>query len=368
MKKIIAILIISVLTLSLFSCKPNEESDEGVAELLDQQVQPEPEPPETDDKNEKEETQDKTEETQDKTEETQENMQETQEKTVVKSDGDAKKAGAKPANEEPDFTTDVPFSENEVVIVLTEEETAKGKTYTSADFPELDVFNVFENSNYIREFVNDQVFEESGYYGKTTLMLMLREPSKERVLEYIKILLKDPRVFDAFPNIVELNLLWFDVKFKDGYIYTDGIFSDIDLGGYEISEYSIEKRNDFTFVKYCMALGKGNSRSEQLQIFIELMKDPRVLYVLPDYRDIDATWGSISITFKDKQKPLKEYTAADFKQLKIKEIYYHTYHSDCCITIYFEPDIRYYFKAYRILAQDDRVEKVFLYRLYETIC
>ena len=92
------------------------------------------------------------------------------------------------------FTVNDKFSAYEVAVVLTDEETAKNKEYTIADFEEYDISGIIDYNCYPEQYYPE-------HKGRRSFVLLLNEPSKERVLEYCEKLSKDPRVQLAEPNI-----------------------------------------------------------------------------------------------------------------------------------------------------------------------
>ena len=119
------------------------------------------------------------------------------------------------------LTLDNTFSPYEVIITLTLEESAKGLTYTPEDFPEIDCYYVFDVDSEIRKEYGEYVDENGNisinlgydhylkYYGvktypeceyRITLSLLLNKPSKEGVLEAVKKLEQDNRVYMAEPS------------------------------------------------------------------------------------------------------------------------------------------------------------------------
>ncbi|MBQ8605605.1 MAG: hypothetical protein IJ408_02610 [Clostridia bacterium] len=116
------------------------------------------------------------------------------EKEQTQTDEQAKGDKAEPCN----LTLENTFSQYEVIVTLTNEETAKKKEYTAKDFADYDVFYVIENDAYY----GNPSFKDSypEYQGRTTLFMYLNEPSKENVLKTVKKLEADERVFAACPN------------------------------------------------------------------------------------------------------------------------------------------------------------------------
>ena len=175
MKRIIALCILLVMLFSMPSCK-RAETDDDVAVVDKQNAVAQTPADDTD------------------TEQVPENT-EKEDTPAVEQD----KVETKPSEEQETVTTPAvqkgepckltinnTFSDYIVVATLTDAESAKNKTYTPSDFPDLDVFLVFENNDYY----NTKYYPE--YETKTTLFLMLNTPSKQTVLDYIKL------IFQAF--------------------------------------------------------------------------------------------------------------------------------------------------------------------------
>ena len=196
MKKLISAILILILTASLFACKRADDG-EGAADVTvpDREITAGTDAPEQD-----AETTDKTDAPDVKPTDAPD-----VEPTPEGGGSAAPRESEDTPDPEPEYTADMPFSPYEVVVTLTAEESAKGKTYTPADFPEVDVFNVLEFDYFPAEYYPD-------YADKTTLFLMLNEPSKENVLGAIRIIEDDERVMDACVN-------WYKI-YDDYWIFT----------------------------------------------------------------------------------------------------------------------------------------------------
>ncbi len=363
MKRYISILIISTILLSLASCKKMPEDTIGT-DIQAQGVQTDA--PEQNEKQEQPESPTEKPVKEDK-ESTAEKTKDTADTAPEKAENAANESYADNKSEpEEDFTLDVPFSKYEVVVTLTDEETAKNKTYMPEDFPDLDIFNVYEQPDYY-DFKFE--YKDNKYKGKTTIMLMLNKPSKERVLEYVKILQNDTRVFDACPTLDEFSTSSFFVKMKDKSIkYTEDSFNYLDIGDFKIIEKTSFGSPHF-YPSGHYGLGndhmpiiniyfKNEVKKEKLiEEFKKLKNDPEVLYVIPDAETSSCyEHNKLSIELKNFEKPLEEYDINDFPKLKINNIR-KSYFQEALV-IEFDPDIRYLFKAYRILNSDSRVSKI----------
>ena len=353
MKRLTAILMIALMLVSVTSCKEMPEDSVGVSEPAHADIA-------------------------DNTESGTVDTDKTDTKATDSSASDTEKneteTDTEPKIDEPeeDFTLDVPFSEYEVVVTLTDEETAKQKTYTPEDFPELDVFNVFENPDYYR-YKHD--FNVNIYNDKTTLILMLSEPSKERVLEYIKILEKDARVFDATPSLDEFSTTEFYIKMKNSRLdYTADSFDYLDLGEFEFGEVYFGTPTNYPNFYYSLSEQDGpfykiyykNKISEEklIEEFKKLKNDTDVQYIVPYYGDVLYICDELIIkpnSTNNKEKPLEENILTDYPELKIKQII--AYDSDSFV-IKFDADTRQLFNIYRVLSKDNRIESI----KYNTAC
>ena len=283
-------------------------------------------------------------------------------KSATEATKDEDKAEDKTSTDTPDteedFTLDVPFSEYEVVITLTDEESAKNKLYTPDDFPELELINVFEDKefHYTRYYYSP---EKNIYSGKKTLILMLKEPSKERVLKYIKLLQADVRVFDAYPNIddiISYGLFWLYI---DGE-YNDGMFPeligknytayDLGYGDPDIPEYrDVRFHMEYPYLE----------QDEFYKMIYKILDNEKVFCGRFCYTD--SSYCSFYIELEEPTKPLDEYSKSDFPGLNAKKIYkskYDTGYENHLIIEFEEIDIRNLFKMYRILSKDKRFKNV----------
>ena len=162
----------------------------------------------------------------------------------------------------PKYIASMPFSPYEVVVTLTAEESAKGKTYTPADFPQVDVFNVFEYDYFPTEYYPD-------YADKTTLFLMLNKPDKATVLDYIDKLKTDSRVFNACVNVLEIDGNYFaaivskEQAEKQTY-YTKDDFPDAKLRFIYANEKIIQGNHNTDYYPNTIA---GTETAEQRTMF-----------------------------------------------------------------------------------------------------
>lgn len=281
--------------------------------------------------------------------------EEMQEKPADKTDD---KVPTDTPDTEEDFTLDVPFSEYEVVVTLTDEESAKNKIYTPDDFPELELINVFEDKefHYTRYYYSP---EKNIYSGKKTLILMLKEPSKERVLKYIKLLQADVRVFDAYPNIddiISYGLFWLYI---DGE-YNDGMFPeligknytayDLGYGDPDIPEYrDVRFHMEYPYLE----------QDEFYKMIYKILDNEKVFCGRFTYSH--RSYCSFYIELDEPEKPLDEYSKSDFPDLNVKRIYKSKYapgHENHLTVEFEEIDIRNLFKMYRALSKDKRIKDV----------
>ena len=198
--RFIPLLIIIALVLSAFSCAKEPTEDGAVADSLKTENNIPPE-------NNKEKTGEKTDSS-----------------TENAKDLDPKEAEQNNEAQDPmAFTVNDKFSAYEVAVVLTDEETAKNKQYTIADFEEYDISSIIDYNCYPEQFYPE-------HKGRRSFVLLLNEPSKERVLEYCEKLSKDPRVQLAEPNIYPVE------KGFDQYVICA-----------ELTDYAIKNLGNMTF-------------------------------------------------------------------------------------------------------------------------
>ena len=198
------------------------------------------------------------------------------------------------------LTTENVFSPNEVVITLTLEESAKGKVYRPEDFPEIDCYNVFPYNYYPEEYHPE-------HKDRLTLALMLNEPSKEKVLEYVKIAEKDDRVYSACPNVIDYHFgkkLIICAYKKEGSTkepYFGGGYSENDFVNLSIIEDYGNLPYNFPFcyvVPDTVFLWVDYDKeyyNNQKEVIADLLKDKRVRYVMPDYEYFFGNYLEITL-------------------------------------------------------------------------
>ena len=253
MKRVLSILLIFILMASLFACKRADDG-EGAADVSvpDREITAGTDAPEQDAVSA------------DKTDAP--DVKPTDASDVEPTPADGGSAATRENEETPDtkpeYTADMPFSPYEVVVTLTAEESAKGKTYTPADFPQLDVFNVFEYDYFPAEYYPE-------YADKTTLFLMLNKPDKATVLDYIDKLKTDSRVFNVNVNVLEIDGNYFaaivskEQAEKQTY-YTKDDFPDAKLRFIYANEKIIQGNHNTDYYPNTIA---GTETAEQRTMF-----------------------------------------------------------------------------------------------------
>lgn len=83
------------------------------------------------------------------------------------------------------------FVDNEILVSLTHEESSLNKSYTLSDFNNINILKI------------DVVFPyRTELFNRVILRFKLKESSKSNVLNSIKILIEDYRIYDAQPNYI----------------------------------------------------------------------------------------------------------------------------------------------------------------------
>ena len=305
-----AALIILALVLSVFSCAKVPTEDGAVVDSLKTENNIPPE-------NNKEKTGEKT-------DSLAENVKDLDPVTVANNDK-LLQTDVQQEYKPLEFELDDEFSPYDVVVTLTEEESAKGKDYKVEDFAEYDIFHVFEYSEYYSKEYYPQLEKNR------TLVLMLENPSKERVLEYCEKLEKDLRVQFARPNVDEYlneSVLKYKVELNDGVEYIDAkdypeidlfsIYSEAgeeDIGRFEKRlKVGEDKIVYFTFNEYKGDKYQALRKNIQDILAIDVVKNVRPLYSR-------VYEQSVGITLDDNQKNnVEKFTKEYFSPIKIKEI------------------------------------------------
>ena len=306
MKKLLALFLILLLMLSAFGCaKPDEETgaEAGLVDTPAPQPEKTPEP-------EKEPV-------------IKEPTPDTQTKEPEKEEPEAEEP--QPTGDKAPFCDvkiDEPFSSTEVVVSLTLEESKKGLEYTEKDFAEYGVINVFPFDYYPEKY-----FPE--YKDRQTLILMLDKDSKQNVLDSVKKLEQDERVYSCEPNF---EYAYISAKNTYGYISLIMILTDeeerlnkeyktFDFPKIKAVDNVPHKLNEMPNVDtewYIYKCKRSFYVSvEKYEDIKELVADPRVervyywYYMFTEY-ELDTLYVSLT----EKQfKNQKEYGVEDFEYL-----------------------------------------------------
>ena len=230
------------------------------------------------------------------------------------------------------------FSEYEVIVTLTKQETAKNKTYTEKDFSDYGVFYVSENNEYYSDSNVAEAYPE--YQGRTTLFLYLDKPSKENVLKTVKELENDERVFAACPNPISNSrriTLLFTNDYNEVLMNLASDYEKAKKNGSSDERHNayhdfMEKLEAKIIQDFCYNESCGFNIYEhenvkikpeiKVRIYIDNMydamkiflKNPKIKKVVPYYnaKDLD---GKVSITFKDPEySQSNPYTNDTFKK------------------------------------------------------
>lgn len=292
MKKIITLFIILALSISLFSCAKTPAEDNAIPENLIEENN--------------EQTEDQTEKTEDT--------------PVIDTTNDEQITEQPPKNEDKatpcDVTIDEPFSDFEVVVSFTLEESAKDLEYFPEDFSEVDCFNVYPFDYYPEEIHPE-------YKGRKTVILMLNEQSKQGVLDAVKILEKDERVYSAEPNfIVEMSSKYTDYSTARLEL-TDEEFSKSVTYEYISKEYTEDDFNYDGVIKvYNLRDNKKmldvRYKFNDYETLKQLANDKRVKRVYNHMELNSIDYDEIAIWFHNKEKC--DYTVEDFSYIDIEEI------------------------------------------------
>ena len=208
------------------------------------------------------------------------------------------------------LTLENAFSEYEVIVTLTKEETAKNKTYTEKDFADYDIFYVLENDEYYGNPNMKDSYPE--YQGRTTLFLYLNSPSKENVLKTVKNLEKDKRVFAACPNPFE-----FDGRIKITYTYSN--YEQDRINKLKNICNLLEKKNlsnYYAFGNSIVYVDVSESTIEEtIRIISELESECLSADIKPNYPYVASTRLLVEMS-----SAKKEYTLDDFPYLELEKI------------------------------------------------
>ena len=199
------------------------------------------------------------------------------------------------------FTTDNVFSEYEIVVALTDEETSKEKTYTPEDFLDLDIYYAYKYTG------NNISYPE--YKNKTILFLYLKQPSKQNVLNAVKKAKTDSRIYDACPSI-ERSLLTYNI--------TVVIHDDNDKE-YSLNDFinidnikNVKQQNFYDSKRYVDIETKDKSVQSTINTILEIKTTiNNVEYVAPVYENYFANKIGVVLSKQESAKD-KTYTAADF--------------------------------------------------------
>ena len=330
MKKVISLFLILSLLFTLFGCTTTVQEETAAADVLVQEQKTE-QPPKTVVK-------------------TEQQLENTNKQQINKTDTTNDKASYC------DVTIDEPFSANEVVISLTLEESAKKKSYTPDDFSQVDIFHVFEFNYYPTEYHPE-------YEGRTTLMLMLNDPSKERVLEYVKVLEKDERIYSAEPNFITdiynnecdsclVNLTEQELVKNKTYTINDFEYADIISVKEQNKEYIYQITGE-RIVKKELIISYVKNNNKTLK---DLVNDNRVSSLRPNYLEIEPNCIYVTLTEQEHEKGEK-YTIKDFSEINIEKI--DSYASSKIINIHLKQGgYREVFSVYHNLKNDKRFASV----------
>ncbi len=347
MKKILSIVLILVLMLFMFGCKSKPIADDEEAYV--EKIETEQSADENEEQTEQEQSDEQLPE--------QNVEQEKNEITEQPEQLESKKAWC-------DVTIDEPFSEYEVVVALTAEESQKGIEYTAEDFKEYDVFNVYPFGDFPIPYYPEKYFPE--YKDLSVIVLMLNEPSKENVLECIKKLEKDVRVYSAEPNfnmlytgsandgdvyLVQAVLTEEEANTQRQFAYSEHDFSMC----YSCYELNIKDGSEFDYYVYDFKkiLGMNIKGYDNLKAAVA---DPRIERIYPTHNPFCS---NSDFTIYASVEP-GVYTASDFDYLEIESVEAvipgeYVAENQIKLTLK-EPSMRNFAKAIELLKQDERVK------------
>ena len=284
MKRIISFILVLCLLLSVCGCKRKDpEATAAPLDITEGEIEKQPELPE--DEPEKKQTQ---------------------------TDEQVKGDKAEPCN----LTLENSFSQYEVIVTLTNEETAKKKEYTAKDFADYDVFYVLENDAYY----GNPSFKDSypEYQDKTTLVMYLNEPSKENVLNTVKALEKDERVFAACP------CPFGSEGALKAYLNDDGKLKaekyELELSDFDL-ENVVHAKHSRGVVKFTIEKNNEN-QDKTYTVFKKLINNPYVIKVVPIYPDfhnnieisIDNSFYNPSIHNKETFEQFTDMNIINFEK------------------------------------------------------
>ena len=324
MKKIVSLFIILSLMLSLFSCFKSPTEDNAIPENF---------------VTENNENTGELEKEQQNTDEDETNHEKSKDKAA-----------------HCDVTIDEPFSDFEVVVSFTLEESAKDLEYFPEDFPEVDCFNV-----YLFDYYPEEVHPE--YKDRKTVILMLNEQSKQGVLDAVKILEKDDRVYSAEPNyygavIGEKNYFYISTN-KYLYEYEEsGTLENLndafDIDGVE--KVSTLQMQEYKFCKYSIHdfIYKVSCEKFDLDILKAFSKDERVKHIMYTCETLEM-FRYLIITMHTQS----QYTAEDFVHIEgLKEFKLNWKESNEYEATFEHICYQNLTKAYFDLLNDERVKSV----------
>ena len=200
------------------------------------------------------------------------------------------------------LTLENAFSEYEVIVTLTKEETAKNKTYTEKDFADYDIFYVLENDEYYGNPNMKDSYPE--YQGRTTLFLYLNSPSKENVLKTVKNLEKDERVFNVCPcpyNSTGILRAYLTEEGNAKAKKQELGLNDFNLDNVVRAEYCPDVI-EFKFGEYIQ---------ETYTAYKKLVNNPYVIKAVPEYPDYQA---EVLISIENSYYSPEIHTQEFFKQ------------------------------------------------------
>lgn len=240
-----------------------------------------------------------------------------------------------------DVTIDEYFMPDQVVVTLTKEESAKGIKYTEKDFAEYGVINVFPYNDYYPE----KFYPE--YKNRQTLVLMIEQYSKQAVLDCVKKLEQDSRVYSSEP--------WFSFHYINR-TFRYGlklVLEESALGKYymptDFPELIVLQELDDKDFGY-QEEGLYFCSVDNYQDIRELLKDERVKRVY--YIPVDNTLSDLENIFVTDLEENREYTKEDFPYLELSSIT-RVDEKQYMLTIS-NPGFRGYIGAIRALESDGK--------------
>lgn len=269
-------------------------------------------------------------------------------------------------SEEPwcDIAIDEPFSEYEVVVALTSEESQKGIEYSAEDFKEYDVFNVYPLDDFPIPYYPEKYFPE--YKDLSIIVLMLNNPSKENALECVKKLEQDGRVFSAEPNF---NRLYTGAANAGDVYIVHAVLTEEEANTQRQFAYS---EHDFSMCYDCYELDKkdGSEFDYYVYDFEKILSmnikgydnlkaavaDPRIERIYPIHNNLCSNSEfAIYATVKSG-----EYTVEDFDYLELESVEavipeQYVAKNQIKLTLK-EPSMRNFAKAIELLNQDERIK------------